>query len=246
MRLRMWLWVHFLRCTSPTNERKMKADRSDSQRRKPEPVAPKQPWTSFRRLGADIEAQGASQTWTSLRSLTAPLLEELLHRRDDLYQAETVLSDSMKLTFIPRIVDCRNANRSALDSARWLQLLLSSYAVAEAGEAEEEEEEEEIVISLKRSELKDLQMHVSAWINHSQRMRACCESAITATKKSNNALAGVEAKLRDFIYNLWGFMAERSKAFPPYFSHLGPLQPSLYGMGRVPPSPPVEATNHNT
>ena len=215
----------------------MKADSPDSQRR-PRPRV----WTSFRRFGADIEAQGASETWHELRSRTAPLLEDLLHRRDDLYQAETALSTSMNLTFVPRIQDCRQANRSALDSARWLQLLLSSYAMDDDEAQEEEgEAEEEIVIVLKRSELKDLQMHVSAWINHSQRMRACCESAIKSIKKSNEALAGVEAKLRDFIYNLWSFMAERSKAFPPYFKHLGPLHPSLYGMGRVPPSPPAEA-----
>ena len=231
----------------------MKADSPDSQRR------PRHgPYTSFRRFGADIEAQGASETWHELRSLTSPLLEDLLHRRDDLYQAETALSASMELTFVPRIKDCRQANRNALESARWLQILLSSYAPTatdtraeeeaedEEEAKEEEEEEEEIVIVLKRSELKDLQMHVSAWINHSQRMRACCESAIRSTKKSNEALGGVEAKLRDFIYNLWSFMAERSKAFPPYFKHLGPLHPSLYGMGRVPPSPPAEAPSNSS
>ena len=225
----------------------MQAETTDSQRRPAEPAqAQPGPWTSFRRFGANIEAQGTSETWHDLHRLTTPLLEDLLHRRDDLYKAETALSDSMKLTFIPRVQDCRNANRNALDSARWLQLLLSSYAMDddEAAEDEEEEAEEEIVIVLKRSELKDLQMHVSAWISHSQRMRACCESTVTATKKSNEALAAMEAKVLDFIYNLWSFMAERSKAFPPYFKHLGPLQPSLYGMGRVAPGPPAEAPSN--
>lgn len=235
----------------------MDSDSTEQRQDRPADAPSAVPW-SFRRFGSDKQAQCASDTWDQLHSQAAPLLQGINDRQRDLYQAENNLQQALEATRVPRTRDCSSASRESVSAAhKVLQTLKETLDAAGPAPVFEPTLDTLLVgglrqphggsstttlsIELTRAEAEELQGQLQRWIESSRRVVGCCEAAIASATGAREVLGTYNSRVRDFILTVWQTNAEQAKSHPPFFLDLGPLDPSLYGMGRSKPPAPAAA-----
>lgn len=179
---------------------------------------------SFRRFGADAEAQATSDTWDDIYRHGPALVAEIDRRKGDLYEAEATLTGPIdaNIAGLP--------NKATLRAVRQRIRATTREMLESAGGAEEGADG-----------TVHLRMPVEQWRRFcelaeqmdglARALFANVQSGAEAVQNTQKSLKKLDTQLREFITTVWDLNSERAKAFPPFFTDLGPLHASVYGMG---------------
>lgn len=210
--------------------------------RPPPPGAAEEPpprW-AFRRFDADAQAQAASDTWDELHRRGLSIMAEIDQDDGALYEASRRTEESMRTLAIPRTTDCTAAARQSTAAARALLKILQEVAPPpppSAGQGGEKEagggEEEVYIVPLTGRQIASLCAHLETWVGEASKLAARTNATIENAQGTRKRLGELDTRIRDFILTIWSLNAEKAKAYPPFFSNIGPIESTLYGIGRT-------------
>lgn len=206
------------------------------------------PRWAFRRFDADAQAQAASDTWDELHRRGLSIMAEIDQDDGALYEASRRTEESMRTLAIPRTTDCTAAARQSTAAARALLKILQEIAPppppapadrGDGGDAtggaggEEEDEEGVYIVPLNGRQIAGLCAHLETWVGEASKLAARTNATIENAQGTRKRLGELDTRIRDFILTIWSLNAEKAKAYPPFFSNIGPIESTLYGIGRT-------------
>lgn len=191
-------------------------------------------------------------TWKELRTRSEALLKVLDERDRDLFRAQKDVADALKntaptISAIPRTHGYRIL-RSTRSSAEKLLKMLEAAASGPAygTSSSSSRPAGDVILSLPAQDYTALRLELRAYLQGSGALMTNTEAALKATGDLRESVASTNSAMRNFVLSVWSLNAQRMRAYPPFFSQLGPLSPGLYGWGRTDPSAPPTTTTTTT
>jgi len=195
---------------------------------------------SFRRFGSHTEAQSTSDTWDDIYRYGPDLVAQVDSRKGELYEADSIVSGELRTNVaeLPNNTTVRDLGKHIKTT---IEAIHRSPVVHKINEAMGEsidvrpkdvgDEGARVVVEMSRVEWErfvDLLSKMDKLTAGLVKRVVDTASIVRSTQKS---LKTLDAQLKEFIATVWGINAERAKAFPPFFTDLGPLHASVYGLG---------------
>lgn len=193
---------------------------------------------AFRRFDAPAQAQTAADTWEELHRRGLPIMTELQQHDGSLYETSRETEETMRALGIPRTTECSAAARQSAASARILLKTLQQIAPPPPPTTPETPEtlakgEDAYTVTLSRRQIADLVRHLEAWLVDSGKLAARTNATIETAQATRKRLGEFNTRIRDFILTIWSINAEKAKAYPPFWSDIGPIEATLHGIGRT-------------
>lgn len=185
---------------------------------------------SFKRFGADAEAQATVSTWDEIYRSGQTLFEQVDSRKGELYEAETMINHDLSgiiagLPHPQNLHSLRKHIRSTMEGIKGCPVTETIDSASVGGE------DEQINVSVSREEWDKFRELVN---NMDHLSTALVRTVLTTSgiiKNTQKSLRTLDSNIKEFIATVWSINAERTKAFPPFFTDLGPLHASVYGLG---------------
>lgn len=191
---------------------------------------------SFRRFEADVQAQASADTWDELHRRGLAVLTEIDENDGSLYETSRQAEEAMRVLAIPRTADCTAAARQSTAAARDLLATLQDVApltAAAGGEGGGDPDSNMYVVSLNARQIETLRRQLRAWVSEASKLVARTNTTIETVRATRERLGAMDTRVRDFILTIWSLNAEKAKAYPPFFADIGPIESTLYGIGRT-------------
>ena len=223
----------------------------------PHPPADSPPRWAFRRFDADVQAQATADTWDELHRRGLSIMAEIDQDDGSLYETSRQTEESMRALAIPRTTDCTAAARQSTAAARALLKILqeipppppspsSSSSSREGGKGGSDPDEEVYIVPLNGRQIAGLCKHLEAWVSEASKLATRTNATIENARGTRKRLGELDTRIRDFILTIWSLNAEKAKAYPPFFSNIGPIESTLYGIGRTTSTTTTTTTNSST
>lgn len=185
---------------------------------------------SFRRFGADQEAQSASAVWDHMHRQAPRIFDGINDRKGELREAEeTVWSVAEDIVALPNQTSVRDTGKTIKNIT---ESILKHPVVQEVSRAESPEEDALVVIEISKAEWQEFIGLVTRLNKGGVMMATRIVNSLKVIERSKNNLIELDREIREFIATVWRHNQQRAKAFPPFFD-LGPLNANVYGFGCV-------------
>lgn len=180
---------------------------------------------SFRRFGADVEGQATLDTWDSIYRHGPGLVKEIDRRMGDLYEAEAKVMGPVNtsVTGMPNKVKMRTLQQHVRSVTREIR---TDYLVGGT-----EEDDGMVHLRMPVEKWKRFQELTEQMDQLVKVLASKVSSSAEAVRNTQRSLKKIDTDIKEFIAMVMEFNRKRMAAFPPFYTELGSLHASLYGLG---------------
>jgi hypothetical protein len=199
---------------------------------------------SFNRNNASGEANATTDTWDALYRHAPPIFKQIDARIGELYEAEgTVFRNRSErgdgstvptnITDLPNKTALRQVDRCLQETITRLMDGAIESGYAQCDDGGKTPSDAMITVKIPLAEWGELRRLMLQLKGSSSILVKNVGDTVDSIKNTQKSLKRLNTEIREFVATVWSINAERSKAFPPFFTDLGPLYPSVYGTGAV-------------